>query len=255
MELFDLSGKAALITGSSSGLGANFARVLARAGATTVLAARRLEKLKTLAAEIGAAGGKALAVQMDVTDPESVETAFATIQSELGRPCEIIVNNSGISRDEWFTKMSEEDWRAVMDTNLDGVWRVAKAGANALMEAGQEGSIINIASITALRPSQTIGAYAASKAAVDHLTRVMALELARYRIRVNAIAPGYFKTDINDEFLDSDLGEKMRKRVPMRRYGDYDELAGPMLLLASEAGSYMTGSTIVVDGGHVCSAL
>ena len=255
MELFDLSGKAALITGSSSGLGANFARVLAGAGAETVLAARRIEKLEALAGEIKAAGGKALAVQMDVTDPASVERAFAAIQDGLGRPCDIIVNNSGIARDNWFTKMTEEDWRAVMDTNLDGVWRVAKAGANALMEAGKAGSIINIASITALRPQPTISAYAASKAAVDHLTRVMALELARYKIRVNAIAPGYFSTDINDEFLESEEGEKMRKRVPMRRYGQYEELSGALLLLASEAGSYMTGSTIVVDGGHVCSAL
>jgi len=255
MELFELTGKTALVTGASSGLGANFARILARSGARVSRAARRLEKLEALAEEIEAAGGAALAVRMDVTDPASVEAAFANIQSKWGAPADIVINNSGIARDEWFTKMSEEDWRAVMDTNLDGVWRVAKAGANALMEAGKPGSIINIASITALRPSQTIGAYAASKAAVDHLTRVMALELARYGIRVNAIAPGYFKTDINDEFLESELGEKMRKRVPMRRYGDYDELAGPLLLLASEAGSYMTGATIVVDGGHVVSAL
>lgn len=255
MELFNLEGQTALVTGASGGLGENFARVLAKAGARVVLAARRVDRLQALAGEIEAAGGKALAVRMDVTDPGSVEAAFETVQAELGGPADIIVNNSGVSRDEWFTKMSEEDWRTVMDTNLDGVWRVAKAGANALTAAGKPGSIINIASITALRPSQTIGAYAASKAAVDHLTRVMALELARYKIRVNAIAPGYFKTDINDEFLDSELGEKMRKRVPMRRYGQYEELAGPLLLLASDAGSYMTGSTIVVDGGHVVSSL
>lgn len=255
MNLFNLTGKTALVTGSSGGLGANFARVLSQAGARVVLAARRLEKLEALASEIRENGGEALAVQMDVTDPASVDAAFAKIQGELGVPCDIIVNNSGISRDNWFTKMSEEDWRAVMNTNLDGVWRVAKAGANALTEAGKPGSIINIASITALRPQPAIAAYAASKAAVDHLTRVMALELARYNIRVNALAPGYYKTDINDEFLDSEHGEKMRKRVPMRRFGDYDELGGPLLLLASEAGSYMTGSTIVVDGGHVVSAL
>lgn len=255
MELFELTGKTALVTGASSGLGANFARILARSGARVILAARRLDKLEVLAGEIEEAGGAALPVRMDVTDPASVETAFAEIQSKWGAPADIIINNSGIARDEWFTKMSEEDWRAVMDTNLDGVWRVAKAGANALMEAGKPGSIINIASITGLRPQPAIAAYAASKAAVDHLTRVMALELARYGIRVNAIAPGYFKTDINDEFLESELGEKMRKRVPMRRYGDYDELAGPLLLLASQAGSYMTGATMVVDGGHVVSAL
>jgi NAD(P)-dependent dehydrogenase (short-subunit alcohol dehydrogenase family) len=255
MELFDLSEKTALVTGASGGLGASFARELAAAGAHVVLAARRLEKLESLANAIEASGGKALAVAMDVTDPDSVTAAFATIQETLGRPCDIIINNSGISRDDWFTRMTEEDWRAVMNTNLDGVWRVAKAGANALIDAGKPGSIINIASITARRPQHTIAAYAASKAAVEHFTHVMALELARHGIRSNAIAPGYFSTDINDEFLESEQGEKMRKRVPMRRFGEYKELAGALLLLASDAGSYMTGTTIVVDGGHLVSTL
>ena len=255
MELFGLTGKTALVTGASGGLGAAFARVLAQAGAQVVLAARRLEKLEALAGEIGESGGKALAVQLDVTEPASVDAAFAVIQETLGAPADIIVNNSGISRDNWYTQITEEDWRAVMNTNLDGVWRVAKAGTNALMQAGKPGSIINIASITALRPQHTIAAYAASKAAVDHLTRVMALEAARYGIRVNAIAPGYFKTDINDEFLDSEPGEKMRKRVPMRRFGKNEELAGALLLLASDAGSYMTGATIAIDGGHLVSTL
>ncbi|MAN73719.1 MAG: 2-deoxy-D-gluconate 3-dehydrogenase [Henriciella sp.] len=255
MELFDLTGKTALITGASGGLGGSFARGLSEAGATVVLAARRLEKLEALAGEIKSAGGKALAVSMDVTDPASVEAAFKTVQDELGGPADIIVNNSGISRDNWFTQMTEEDWRAVMDCNLDGVWRVAKAGANALMEAGKPGSIINIASITAKRPQYTIAAYAASKAAVEHFTRVMALELARYGIRANALAPGYFKTDINDEFLESEPGDKMRKRIPMRRFGDHKELTGALLLLASDAGSYMTGTTIAVDGGHLVSTL
>lgn len=253
--MFDLTGKTALVTGASGGLGESFARALTGAGARVVLAARRLEKLEALAGEIKSQGGEALAVSMDVTDPASVEAAFSTVQDELGGPADIIVNNSGISRDDWFTKMTEEDWRAVMDCNLDGVWRVAKAGSNALMEAGKPGSIINIASITARRPQHTIAAYAASKAAVEHFTRVMALELARYGIRANAIAPGYFKTDINDEFLDSEPGDKMRKRIPMRRFGDHTELAGALLLLASDAGSYMTGTTIVVDGGHLVSTL
>lgn len=255
MELFDLTGKTALITGASGGLGGSFARGLSEAGATVVLAARRLEKLEALAGEIKSAGGKALAVSMDVTDPASVEAAFKTVQDELGSPADIIVNNSGISRDNWFTQMTEEDWRAVMDCNLDGVWRVAKAGANALMEASKPGSIINIASITAKRPQYTIAAYAASKAAVEHFTRVMALELAHYGIRANALAPGYFKTDINDEFLESEPGDKMRKRIPMRRFGDHKELTGALLLLASDAGSYMTGTTIAVDGGHLVSTL
>lgn len=255
MDLFNLDGKAALITGSSGGLGEAFARTLSSAGATVVLAARRLEKLEALASEIEAGGGKALAVQLDVTKPDSVTAAFATIQEKLGAPVDIVVNNSGISRDNWYTKITEEEWRAVMDTNVDGVWRVAKAASNALIEAGKPGSIINIASITALRPQHFISAYAASKAAVDHMTRVMALEGARYGIRVNALAPGYYKTDINDEFLDSEAGDKMRKRIPMRRYGEHKELAGALLLLASDAGSYMTGTTIPVDGGHLVSTL
>lgn len=255
MKLFELSGKTALVTGASGGLGAHFARTLADAGAHVVLAARRLEKLEALAGEIESAGGKATPVQMDVTDPKSVKAAFRTISDTLGQPADIIVNNSGISRDTWFHEMSEEDWRAVMDTNLDGVWRVAKAATNALIDAGKPGSIINIASITAFRSQPTISAYAASKSAVNHLTHVMALESARFGIRANAIAPGYFKTDINDEFLDSEHGDKMRKRVPMRRFGDYQELTGALLLLASDAGSYMTGSTIVVDGGHLMSTL
>ncbi|RIJ26032.1 SDR family oxidoreductase [Henriciella barbarensis] len=255
MELFKLNGKTALVTGASGGLGESFARALSQAGARVVLAARRIEKLEALAAEIKSQGGEALAVSMDVTDPASVESAFATVQDKFGGPADIIVNNSGISRDNWYTKITEEEWRAVMETNVDGVWRVAKAASNALIEAGKPGSIINIASITALRPQYFISAYAASKAAVDHMTRVMALEGARYGIRVNAIAPGYYKTNINDEFLDSEAGDKMRKRIPMRRFGEHAELSGALLLLASDAGSYMTGSTIVVDGGHTVNTL
>ena len=142
-----------------------------------------------------------------------------------------------------------------MDTNLKGVWRVAKAGANALMEAGTPGSIINIASITAFRPSQTLGAYATSKAAVQHLTHSMALEWARAGIRVNAIAPGYFETEINSDYIQSGAAAAMIKRIPMRRLGAIDELAGPLLLLSSDAGAYMTGSVIIVDGGHLQGAL
>jgi NAD(P)-dependent dehydrogenase (short-subunit alcohol dehydrogenase family) len=255
MKLFELTGKTALVTGASSGLGDHFARVLAEAGAHVVLAARRLEKLEALAAEISAKGGAATPVVMDVTSPESVEAAFAAIDSDLGRPCDILINNSGLSREAWFTEMSEEDWNTVIDTNLSGVWRVAKHAAHAMKTAGEPGSIINIASITALRPAHTIAAYAASKAGVDHMTRVMALELARFRIRVNAIAPGYFKTAINGAFLDSPEGEKMAKRITLRRFGQYQELTGPLLLLASDAGSYMTGATLVVDGGHTLSPL
>lgn len=255
MSLFSLANKTALITGASSGLGEHFAQVLSEAGAHVVLAARRLERLETLAAKIESAGGKALPVEMDVTDPDSVEAAFATIKESLGRPCDVIVNNSGLSREGWFTDMSEEDWNLVINTNLSGVWRVAKHGARAMKEAGTAGSIINIASITAHRTQMLTTAYCVSKAGVDHMTRQMAVEMARFNVRVNAISPGYYKTAINDDYLDSEAGEKMRKRIPMRRFGAYEELNGALLLLASEAGSYMQGTTVVVDGGHMLAPL
>ena len=253
--MLSLANKTALVTGASSGLGRHFAGVLADAGAHVVLAARHLDKLEEVAGEIQQRGGKALPVEMDVTSEDSVTGAFAEIREALGRPCDVIVNNSGMSREGWYWDMPEKDWDTVIETNLTGVWRVAKYATKAMMQAEVKGSIINIASITALRPSNMISAYSASKAAVDHLTRTMALEAARHGIRVNAIAPGYFKTAINDEFLDSEAGQRMAKRVPMRRFGNYEELNAPLLLLASEEGSYMTGSTLVVDGGHSLSPL
>jgi NAD(P)-dependent dehydrogenase (short-subunit alcohol dehydrogenase family) len=251
MSLFSLANRTALVTGASSGLGRHFAKVLADAGAAVVVAARRMDKLEEVAAEISRRGGSALPVEMDVTSDASVNGAFAEIKEALGRPCDIIINNSGMSREGWFREQSEEDWNAVIDTNLTGVWRVGKHGANAMIDAGVKGSIVNIASITAHRPQMMTTAYCVSKAGVDHLTRHMALESARYGIRVNAISPGYYKTAINDEYLDSEAGEAMRKRIAFRRFGEYRELDGALLLLASEAGSYMTGSTIVVDGGHL----
>jgi NAD(P)-dependent dehydrogenase (short-subunit alcohol dehydrogenase family) len=219
-----------------------------------VVAARRMDKLEEVAAEIEAGGGKALAVEMDVTDDGSVRAAFDSVREALGRPCDVVINNSGMSREGWFREQSEEDWNAVIDTNLTGVWRVGKHATNALIEAKAKGSIVNIASITAHRTQYMTTAYCVSKAGVDHLTRHMALENARYGIRVNAISPGYFRTAINDDYLDSEAGEAMRKRIAFRRFGDYRELDGALLLLASEAGSYMTGSTIVVDGGHLLSS-
>ena len=251
MSLFDLTGRTALVTGASSGLGRHFAHVLSDAGACVVLAARRVDRLEEVAEAIRAKGGQATPVVMDVTSEDSVTTAFDEIQAALGRTCDILVNNSGMSREGWFREMSEADWNAVIDTNLTGVWRVAKHGANAMVTAGVKGSIINIASITAHRTQMMTTAYCVSKAGVDHMTRQMAVEMARFGVRVNAISPGYFKTEINDEFLESEEGQKMIRRIAMRRIGEIGELAGPLLLLASDAGSFMTGSTIVVDGGHM----
>ncbi|MEZ5946288.1 MAG: SDR family oxidoreductase [Hyphomonas sp.] len=251
MDLFNVRGRTALITGASSGLGRHFASVLSQAGADVVVAARRMDRLEDLAEEISKAGGRALPVEMDVTSDDSVSGAFAEIKEALGRPCDIIISNSGMSREGWFREQSEADWNAVIDTNLTGVWRVGKHATNAMIDAGVKGSIVNIASITGHRTQMMTAAYSVSKAGVDHLTRHMALENARYGIRVNAISPGYYYTEINDDYLDSDAGEAMRKRIAMKRFGDYRELDGALLLLSSDAGSYMTGSTVVVDGGHM----
>lgn len=255
MSLFSLANRTALVTGASSGLGRHFAHVLAGAGTTVVVAARRMDKLEEVVAEISKKGGNALAVEMDVTSDGSVRAAFESVREALGRPCDVVINNSGMSREGWFREQSEEDWNAVIDTNLTGVWRVGKHATNAMIEAKAKGSIVNIASITAHRTQLMTAAYCVSKAGVDHLTRHMALENARYGIRVNAISPGYFKTAINDEYLESDAGEAMRKRIAFRRFGEYRELDGALLLLSSEAGSYMTGSTLVVDGGHLLHSL
>ena len=255
MSLFDLTGRTALVTGASSGLGRHFAGVLSQAGADIVVAARRMDRLEALAEEITKKGGRALPVEMDVASEASVSGAFAEIREALGHPCDIVVSNAGLSRDMWFREQSEDDWNTVINTNLSGVWRVGKHGANAMVDAGVAGSIINIASITAYRTQMMTTAYCVSKAGVDHLTRNMALEMARYGVRVNALSPGYYKTDLNDHYLDSEAGEAMRKRIAMKRFGEFHELDGALLLLASNAGSYITGSSIVVDGGHLLNPL
>ena len=253
-KLFDVGGKVALVTGASSGLGEHFARTLAAAGATVVAAARRADRLEALAADIARDGGKAMAVAMDVTDAASVAAAFEKVSSAVGAP-DIVVNNAGIAQAKPALELSDADWRQVMDTNLDGAWRVAQAGAKAMVAAGKGGSIVNIASILGLRVASSLLAYTAAKAALLQVTQALALEWARHGIRVNAIAPGYVETEINAGFFKTEPGQAMVKRVPQRRIGNASELDGALLLLASGAGSYMTGSVIVVDGGHLVSTL
>jgi NAD(P)-dependent dehydrogenase (short-subunit alcohol dehydrogenase family) len=248
--LLSLAGKTALVTGASSGLGEHFARVLAGAGAAVALAARRLDRLRQLEAEIRAAGGKAWAVELDVSDPPSVARAFEAAQASAG-PITIIINNAGVPSGSYFVKTSEEEWRDVMAVNLDGVFRIGREAARRMIASGTGGSIVNIASILGFGAIKSLSAYAASKAAVVSLTKSMALELARERIRVNAIAPGYFSTEINAGFLESAAGRRLLSKVPMGRAGNLAELDGPLLLLASEAGAFMTGSVITVDGGHL----
>jgi NAD(P)-dependent dehydrogenase (short-subunit alcohol dehydrogenase family) len=249
MTNFDLSGRVALVTGASSGLGRHFATVLAKAGARVAVAARRVDALETLAAEISGFDGRALPVVLDVTDASSVIAALETVETELG-PVGIVINNAGIATMKAFLDQDEEEWRQVLDTNLDGARRVAHEGAARMVKHGQGGAIVNIASILGLRAAGHVSAYSAAKAALISLTQTMALELARHKIRVNALAPGYIATDLNREFLQGPAGQNMLKRVPLRRFGDQEDLDGALLLLASDAGRYMTGSVLVVDGGH-----
>lgn len=250
--LFSLAGRAALVTGASSGLGRQFARALARAGATVALAARRTDRLDALAKEIKDGGGDAVAVAMDVTDPASIKPAFDKAQAALG-PIKVLVNNAGVPSGSWFLKTDEDEWRTVLDVNLDGVFRVGQEAARR-MKASGGGSIINIASIAGYMPLKTLAPYCTSKAAVIQLTKVMALELARDNIRVNGIAPGYFSTELNEAFLGSSAGQKLLSKVPFERAGRMEELDGPLLLLASDAGAFMTGTIVAVDGGLLLSS-
>jgi len=249
-----LNGKVALITGASSGLGRRFAEVLARAGAAVGLAARRVDTLQSLASEIQAAGGKAFATKLDVADEQSVISAVAAVEQALGR-IDILVNNSGISIVKPVLDQTAADWDAVMDVNLRGVFLMAREVGLRMRDAGRGGSIINIASILGERQIAGVTPYAVSKAGVIQFTKSMALEMARYNVRVNAIAPGYIETDINRDFFKTDAGAAMIRRIPQRRVGKEGDLDGALLLLASEASSFMTGSVITVDGGHLVNSL
>lgn len=254
-QIFSLTGKTVMITGASSGIGAHLAMVAARAGAQVVLAARRQERLQDLAERIRAGGGQAMDVALDVTQRDSVEAAFDVAQAQFG-VVDVVLNNAGIGNGQRVLEVSEEDWRNMLSTNLDGVWRVAQCAAQRLSKAGQPGSIVNIASILGLRVGAGYSHYCAAKAGVVQLSKSLALELARYQIRVNAIAPGYFKTEMNNDYFDSDKGQAyIRNTVPMQRLGQLAELDGPFLLLASDAGAFMTGAVLSVDGGHLVSSL
>lgn len=250
--LFSLQGRRAFVTGASGVLGSHFARVLHGAGAQVALAARRMEATAALAAELGQG---AAAVPLDVTDPASIVAAFDAAEAALGGPCDILVNNAGIAVTKPLLQQGVEDWDGVMAVNLRGCFLVGQEAAKRLAAAKQPGSIINIASVLGERIIPGVAGYTAAKAGLLHLTRQMAVELARYSIRVNALAPGYLATDLNREFFASEPGQAMIRRVPQRRLGHPDDLTGPLLLLASPAGAHMTGATVTVDGGHSINPL
>jgi NAD(P)-dependent dehydrogenase (short-subunit alcohol dehydrogenase family) len=247
-DLFDLSGRIALVTGASQGLGRRFAKTLAGHGAAVGLAARQLDKLAELEREIAADGGRVASVALDVTNRNSIERAIGTIEDALG-PIDVLINNAGVAVSKSVLEQTEADWDKVVGTNLKGAFFVAQTIAKRMVERGG-GNIVNIASVLALDVIGHLAPYAAAKGGLWQLTRTMALELARHDVRVNALAPGYIVTEINREFLETGpAGERIKKRIPQRRFGTPEDLDGALLLLASDASRYMTGSIIVIDGG------
>lgn len=248
---FSLDGEIALVTGASSGLGRAFAAMLAAAGASVVLGARRKPECDAAAAEIGA---NATAVALDVTETASIETALDAAEAAFGTVT-VLVNNAGTVVDRPLAETDPEDWRRVVDTNLTGCWLMTQAVAKRLIAAGRPGRIVNISSMLGVTPTARVHAYAASKAGINQLTRTTAVELARHGISVNAISPGYIETDLNRDFLTGAGGERLRGRVPQRRFGRAADLEGVLLLLTTPAGGYMMGEIVTVDGGLGLSGL
>lgn len=253
-NLFQLNGKTALITGASGGLGYHFAKLLAQRGATVILTARRTALIEEAAEQIRQNGGRAHSFTMDVTDERAVSDTFAAVESRVGT-ADIVINNSGIVIGESALKIDQSEWDRVINTNLRGVWTVAREAGKRLVAAQRGGSLINVASILGLRVAKGVSSYAISKAGVIQMTRALSLEWARYQIRVNAIAPGFILTDFNRDYFDSGEGDDTIAQIPQRRVGVPSDLDGTLLLLASDASSYMTGSVVVIDGGHLNSSL
>jgi len=244
---FDMSGETVLITGGGTGLGRRFAEVLSQAGATTILSGRRVEKLEESAQAVSELGGTAHCIVMDVSSLESVVAGIERCNSIS--PVTVLVNNAGITSEVPLIELDEQGWDSVVDTNLKGAWMVAREVVRGMADREQGGAIVNIASVLGTSVQKGTGSYCPSKAGLLHLTRQMALEWARYRVRVNAIAPGYYYTDIAASYLESEAGKSLLKRIPARRLGEPKEMDAVLLMLCSSASSYMTGSTITVDGG------
>jgi NAD(P)-dependent dehydrogenase (short-subunit alcohol dehydrogenase family) len=252
----DLSGRVAFVTGASSGLGAQFARVLARSGAAVVLAARRMEKLKELRAQIEGEGGDAHVVTLDVTDTDSIKSAVAHAETEMGS-IDILVNNSGVSKTHRIQDVTEEDYDFVFDTNVKGAFFVAQEVGKRMLARARGaapgsftgGHIINIASAAGLRVLPQIGVYAMSKAAVVHMTKAMALEWGRFGINVNALCPGYIDTEINHQHWQTEQGQKLVQMLPRKRVGKPEDLDSALLMLASDRSHFINGAVISADDG------
>jgi NAD(P)-dependent dehydrogenase (short-subunit alcohol dehydrogenase family) len=248
---FDFTGRHAIVTGASSGIGAHLAELLAAQGIRGLaLAARRRDRLSDIAERCRAAGaGSVMTIALDVTDPDSVKAGIAEARASLGG-LDLVANNAGIAEAAKALDTDIASFDRVLDANLRGAWCVAVEAARGMVAAGHGGDIVNTASILGLRVASGLTPYAISKAGVVQMTRALAVEWARHGIRVNALAPGYFDTDINREYVRSEAGQAMAKSIPMRRIGQLAELHAPFLLLASGASAYLTGAVLTVDGGH-----
>jgi len=251
---FGIAGQVALVTGASSGIGRHFAALLAAAGVKVALAARRVERLAELAREIAAAGGQSLPIACDVTRSDDVAAAVAAAENELG-PLTLLVNNAGVVVSKPLFEHTEADWDHVIDTNLKGSWLMAREFAQHLVGLKRPGRIINISSVLGFRTIGRVPAYCAAKAGLTHLTHVLAMELARFGILVNALAPGYVETDFNRAFFQTEPGKALISRIPLKRLGQTEDLDGALLFLASPASAYVTGTVISVDGGHGVAAI
>lgn len=251
-DLFSLRGKIVLVSGASSGIGLHLARTFAVAGAAVALAARRVDRVETAVRELADCGHKAAGVFMDVTQPASIPAAFNAAEEQLGGPVDVLVNNAGVIYAAPFIEQAESEIDRVLDTNLKGAMLVAQEGARRMISL-RRGSIINVASTAGLRTGAFMASYGATKAAIIHLSGIMAIELAGKNIRVNVVCPGNFDTDMQAVLTEKGFKEAMLRRTPMRRYGALEDLDGPFLLLASEASRYMTGAVLTVDGGQALS--
>ena len=251
---FDLAGEVALVTGASSGIGRHLAELLAAAGAKVALAARRADRLTEAARDIATAGGESLPISCDVTRSESLVSAVRAAETELG-PLTILVNNAGVVVSKPLFEHTEADWDYVVDTNLKGAWLAAREFAHHLVGLKRPGRIINISSVLGSRTIGRVPAYCAAKAGLTHLTHVLAMELARHGILVNALAPGYVETDFNRAFFQTESGKALISRIPLKRLGQTEDLDGAVLFLASPASAYVTGAVIAVDGGHGVAAI
>jgi NAD(P)-dependent dehydrogenase (short-subunit alcohol dehydrogenase family) len=249
-DIFNLHGKVALVTGASSGLGTRFAECLAENGASVVLVARRADRLAGVKARIEKSGGKAIAVEADVRDRAAMQAAFDAAEKSFGTVT-ILVNNAGVANSTRAVELAEEEWRRVLSTNLDAVFYCAQDAARRMLAAGTGGAIVNIASVLGFGVDKGVIAYATAKAGVIQLTKALALELSFKGIRVNAIAPGWIVTDLNRDYLASERGAVLKREIPIGRFGEERDLDGPLLLLVSDAGRFISGATIVADGGQM----